>query len=185
MRGGDDLPGVGPIFLTGFMATGKSKVGRMLASRLQRTFVDTDDMIVACAGKAIPEIFAEDGENRFRELEATCVLEASQCTGIVVALGGGAVTIPANRRIIRDAGGVLVCLEAGVDTILERVSRKNTRPLMDGLNEEQKREKITAMLQERAPYYATADFTLQSSEEHSPERLVDELVDYLANESSR
>lgn len=167
-----------PVFLTGFMATGKSRIGRLLAARLSRRFFDTDEMIEARAGKAVPAIFEEDGEEAFRRLESECVAAAA-ATDAVVALGGGAITRSANREAIRAAGGVLICLQADVETILQRVSRKEDRPLLAGLTPAQQRAKIEAMLAERAPYYAQADVTVSSCEDRSPEALTEELVEIL------
>ena len=165
-----------PIFLTGFMATGKSKIGSLMAQRLRRQFVDTDDLIQDRQGRTIAEIFDTEGEEVFRQLEYECVVEVSRRERIVVALGGGAVTQERNRDAIRAAGGVLVCLEADVDTILERVGRKQTRPLLSGLNEEERRDKIGRMLAEREPHYATADIAIRSTEDSSPESTATELI---------
>ncbi len=154
----------GPIFLTGFMATGKSKIGRLLAGLLDWSFMDTDTMVIEQAGKSISEIFSSDGEAAFRAFEHASVLEACSVSCSVVALGGGAILEEGNRKVIADSGGILVCLQADVDTIVERVSRKDNRPLLAGLSHEKKRAKIELMLAERAPHYATAAVTFRSSE---------------------
>lgn len=162
-----------PIFLTGFMATGKSKVGRILAERLGRVFVDTDEMVAEAAGKAIPEIFAQDGEAAFRQLEHEAVRRASQMPHAVVSLGGGAVTQKRNWEVIR-ATGVCLCFEASADTIFERVSRKREeRPLLAGLDDAGLRHKIETMLAVRAPFYARADGFVTSTDDLSPEDVAD------------
>ena len=166
-----------PIFLTGFMATGKSKIGKLMARRLRRQFVDTDELIQDRQGRTIAEIFDTEGEEVFRQLEYECVVEVSRRERIVIALGGGAITQERNREAVRAAGGVLVCLEADLDTILERVSRKETRPLLSGLNEEERRDKIGRMLAERAPHYATADIAIRSTEDSTPESTATELLE--------
>ena len=97
----------------------------------------------------------------------------------MVALGGGAITQERNRDAIHEAGGVLVCLEADVETILERVSRRDTRPLLAGLSRDEKREKIRRLLAERAPYYAMADFAVGSSEDATVEETAAQLIDTL------
>lgn len=165
-----------PIFLTGFMGTGKSRVGRSLATRLGWPFYDTDEMVEALAGKAIGAIFAADGEEAFRRLEATCVRQAATRADAVIALGGGAIAQPQNRDAIRRVGGLLVCVEADVETILERVSRRDDRPLLAGLNRDQKRQRIEAMLAERAPHYARADITVRSTETSTVDAVVAELL---------
>ena len=94
-------------------------------------------------------------------------------------MGGGAIAQEENWKAIGDTDGILICLEADVDTILERVSRRDTRPLLAGLSHEEKREKITAMLAERAPYYRRAHITVRSSEDRRPVDTVTELLDLL------
>ena len=167
-----------PVFLTGFMATGKSKIGRLLASRMRRIFIDTDQMIEARAGKEIAAIFADEGEESFRALERECVVEAASREA-VIALGGGAIAQEENLKAIGDADGVLICLEADVDTILKRVSRRDTRPLLSGLSWEEKREKISSMLAERAPYYGRAHITVRSTDDRRPDDTVSELMELM------
>lgn len=169
----------GPIFLTGFMATGKSRVGKAVAGRLRRRFVDTDSLIEERAGKPIAQIFADEGEAAFRDLEHECVRQAAGQAPSVVALGGGAIAHERNCAAIREAGGVLVCLEADVDTILERVCRRETRPLLAGLSRAEKRQEIGRLLAERAPHYAKADFAVSSSEEATVQQTAARLIDAL------
>ncbi len=168
----------GPIFLTGFMGTGKTRIGSLLARCLGRTFVDTDHLIEAQSGKTIPEIFADDGEEHFRHLERDCVAQAAANPDAVVALGGGAITREENWQTIRHAG-VLICLEANVETIFERVGRKEDRPLLAGLDEAQKKEKIRRMLRERATYYERAHIRLHTNNDEVAEVAVDRLIELL------
>ena len=156
-----------PIFLTGFMGTGKSEIGRLLARRLGRIFLDTDEMVEERAGRTIPEIFAEEGEETFRRIEHECVAQAASRGDVVVSLGGGAIARPDNLEIVRGKG-ILVCVEADVDTILERVSRREDRPLLAGLSRKEKRAKIERMLAERHPFYDLADIKIHSSDERPP-----------------
>jgi shikimate kinase len=159
----------GPIFLTGFMGTGKTKIGRLLAQRLGRAFIDTDHLIEERVGQSIPQIFAAQGEAAFRQLEHQCLAEAASRPKVVVALGGGAIAQERNWELLGRAGGVVVCLQASVDTILERVSRKEDRPLLAGLNPEEKRAKIERLLAERAPFYSRADIQFHTSDHLDPE----------------
>ncbi len=157
------------IFLTGFMATGKSKVGPVLAQRLNRPFVDTDELIVEAAGKTIPEIFEQDGETVFRRIEHDCVVRASRMSDAIISLGGGAVTQEANWEVIRKTG-VCVCFQASAETIFERVSRtEGERPLMAGLDDAGRLAKIREMLAEREPFYSRADVFVTSTEDRTPE----------------
>src|ERR1700752_1096640 len=120
---------MGLIVLTGFMGSGKSEVGRRLARRLGRAFIDTDELIEAHAGKSVASIFADDGEAAFRRLERDAVADAARRGEAVVALGGGAVLDPANVTVLR-AAGVVICLTARPDAILARVGRGADRPLL-------------------------------------------------------
>ena len=165
----------GPIFLTGFMGTGKTRIGRVLATRMQRMFLDTDRLVEEGSGKTISEIFAAEGEDRFRQLEHDCVSEAAGRADAVIALGGGAIADERNWDVIRRAG-VVVALEASVDTILKRVSRRNDRPLLAGLNREEKRDRIAELLAVRAPFYKRADIRLSTRDKQTPEATAGELV---------
>ena len=97
------------IILTGFMGTGKTTVGRLLAERLGREFVDTDDLIVARAGRPIADIFNDDGETRFREWEAQVAGELAGRRGLVIATGGRLMLDPDNAAALGATGPVL-CL---------------------------------------------------------------------------
>jgi len=169
------------IFLTGFMGTGKSKIGQLLARRLQREFLDTDRMIEERAGQSIAEIFDSRGEEAFRSVEHQCLQQAVTHTAAVVALGGGVITQDKNWELIRD-NGILVCLEATPETILERVSRKEDRPLLAGLTRAKKLEKIRSLLSARAAYYDRADIKIISTDECPPDHIA---ADLAANLESR
>ena len=169
---------IGSVFLTGFMGVGKSQIGSLLAWRMRRDFLDTDELIEARDGRAISSIFEEEGEAYFRELEHTCVVEACACADVVVSLGGGAIVYSRNLEAVRSAG-VLVCLQADVDTILDRVGRRDDRPLLFGLSEAEKRTRIERMLMERAPYYDQAHIKMLSNEGSTPEETADRLAELL------
>lgn len=138
------------------MGTGKTVVGRVLAGRTGRELVDTDAVIAERAGP-IPEIFERLGEDGFRRLEREAVRELADRTGLVVATGGGTVLDPANRAALTATGDV-VCLTAGVDAIVERVSAGGgpaRRPLLAGeAPGEGVRARVEALLAERAEGYA-------------------------------
>ena len=170
----------GPIFLTGFMGVGKTQVGRILARELGRCFLDTDRMIEQCAGKTIAEIFADEGEAHFRQLERDCVLETCQRPDAVVALGGGAITRADNIEAVRGAG-ILVCLKADVDTIFARVKRRSNRPLLAGLDPQAQRAKIETLLRERAPFYDQAHIELYTTQAQTPEDTAGQLRALLEN----
>ena len=170
----------GPVFLTGFMGVGKTRVGRILAQQLGRCFLDTDRMIEQRTGKTIAEIFADEGEAHFRQLERDCVLETCQRSDAVVALGGGAVARADNVAAVRCAG-ILVCLKADVDTIFARVKRRSNRPLLAGLDPQAQRAKIESLLRERAPFYDQAHIELYTTQAQTPEDTAGQLLDLLEN----
>jgi shikimate kinase len=138
------------IVLTGFMGTGKTTVGREVAARLGRSFVDLDDLIEQQAGKPVTEIFARDGEEAFRALEAAACRKVSAPAGLVVATGGGAVLSAANREALA-AGGTLICLKAGPEILLARLASADDRPL---LRAPDRLERMRTLLAEREAAYS-------------------------------
>ena len=140
------------IILTGFMGTGKTTVGRLLAERLGREFVDIDDQIVAHFGKSIPEIFAEDGEAAFRVAEAQLCARLGEMAGLVISTGGGALVNPGNRAALA-ASGTILCLTASTDEILRRLDATQNRPLLPGSADE-RRARIRDLLHQRRHAYA-------------------------------
>jgi shikimate kinase len=173
----------GHIFLTGFMGAGKSRVGAILAARLGRGFVDTDALVEEAAGRPISDIFRESGEEAFRKLEHQAVRRASEMPAAVISLGGGAVTREENWEVIRRSG-VCVYLSASPETIFERVSRRGHRPLLAGLNDQERMARIRAMLSAREPCYRRADLTVESLQERTPEQTA-ELVIQKLNDMSQ
>jgi 3-dehydroquinate synthase len=147
------------IVLTGFMGSGKTSIGREVALRLGRAFVDLDDLIVERAGKPIADIFAAEGEAAFRALEAGACRAMSEPAGLVVATGGGAVVDPGNR-VALEAGGVLICLDADPAVIVARLAGGNGRPL---LNSPDRPQRIADLLAQRAGAYAAVKHHLDTS----------------------
>lgn len=138
-----------PVCLLGFMGTGKSAVGRVLAERAGWRFVDLDAEIERAAGMDIPEIFQREGEEGFRDREARALLSSLDTENTVVACGGGVVIRPENRAALR-SGSHPVLLTASVETILRRVGNDPHRPLLQSPNP---REHLEALLLKRAPWY--------------------------------
>ncbi len=119
------------IVLTGFMGTGKTTTGKALAEHLARPFVDTDVAIVERIGKSIPDIFAQDGEARFRYLEGLfCRFFAAQ-GGLIISTGGGMLVNAGNLSVMQ-ASGVVICLTASPAAIAARVGGETGRPLLKG-----------------------------------------------------
>lgn len=138
------------IVLVGFMGTGKSAVGHILAHKLNREFVDMDIVIEERAGKPISAIFADDGEPAFRAQERALVQELSARTGQIIATGGGVVLNPDNVTDFSRTG-VVVCLRAQPETILDRVAHDSHRPLLE--SDPDKAAAIRELLAHRKPLY--------------------------------
>jgi shikimate kinase/3-dehydroquinate synthase len=121
------------IVVTGFMGTGKTSVGRELARRLKRTFIDMDDCLATREGPSVPEIFAHHGESYFREKEADLWAELSGSTNLVIATGGGTLVSPANRQLCDES--LVVCLTCSEAEIKRRLARTKDRPLLASIEE--------------------------------------------------
>ena len=167
---------MGPkLVVTGFMGTGKSRIGRAAAERLGWRFVDTDREVVAQSGKSIAEIFEAYGEPRFRALERTAIVAmAERSRPAVIATGGGALADQSNFGTLKRAG-IIVCLTARPEVIAARLARSGeTRPkLLEG--GKPILERIVELLAERAGAYARADAALDTSDltvDEAAERLV-------------
>ena len=155
----------GSIILTGFMGTGKTSVGREVARRLNRPFVDMDVEIEARAGKPISTIFAEEGESAFRQMEAQLCRELARAQGKVIATGGGALVDPENRRRMM-ASGPVFCLTCSTDEISRRLAQARDRPLLEAGD---RQNEIARLLAQRYEAYAAIprqiDTTLLSTDE--------------------
>lgn len=149
------------IALIGFMGTGKTTVGRALADRLGKDFIETDALIEAKAGKSIPEIFADCGEIGFRELEIGVVKEISGRKSVVIACGGGIVLNRINIDRLRQES-VIVCLTASPSVVLRRTSSDaGSRPLLAVAD---RLEQIRELLRFRRPFYErSADIAVNTS----------------------
>ncbi len=131
------------LLLVGFMGTGKSTLGRLLARRWGRPFVDTDEVVERLAGKTIPEIFAQDGEPAFRALERQVVESHLPSSGAVIACGGGLV-VPEGMGALVAAKGVVVTLFASAESILRRTEKRGHRPLLEGPDPETRIRELLA-----------------------------------------
>lgn len=147
-----------PIVLVGMMGVGKSTVGRKLAQLLRLPFVDADDAIVEAAKMSITEMFDLHGEAAFRDGERRVIARLLDAGPGVIATGGGAFVQPETRALIQQRG-LPVWLDCDVDTLVERVSRNDKRPLLRGGNV---REIVERMKAEREPAYAQAPIKVQS-----------------------
>jgi len=146
------------VILVGFMGAGKSVCGRLLARRLGRCFVETDDMIVARDGRAIPEIFGQDGEATFRRLEAEALEALRLKTGDVIATGGGLPCREGRMDLLR-ALGTVVWLRGDLPALLARARRAGDRPMLQGRTA----EALETLFREREPYYRQAHVTVDTA----------------------
>jgi shikimate kinase len=148
------------ILLTGFMGAGKSTVGKLLAGLLGCSFADLDELIAKCENRTIPDIFAADGENYFRDCETDILNKLPQQPVAVYATGGGLVMREENRRIMKKLGKV-VYLKADWSTLEKRLQHGSGRPLVDsgrGWHE------VKDLWDRRQPFYEEADLVLLTDE---------------------
>ena len=170
-------PAVG-VVLIGPPTAGKSSVGALLARELGVPFADTDDVVAATAGKPVGDVFVDDGELVFRELERAAVargleeIKASEAGG-VLALGSGAVLDPDVRRMI--AGRYIVYLEAGFTTVAKRTGMDRPRVVIPG----NPRGRLRAMLEERRPVYAELATITVPTDDMAPEEVAADLASRL------
>jgi len=141
------------IALIGFMGTGKTVVGKALAEKLGKEFIELDALIERKAGKTIPEIFQQDGEIAFRELEIEAAREVSQKRNVIIACGGGIVLNKINIDRLKKES-LIVYLTASPEVILNRTSSdRNERPLLEATD---KASEVRRLLQFRKPFYERA-----------------------------
>jgi shikimate kinase len=153
----------GNLYLVGLPGAGKSTLGRQLARRLNKTFVDADAELERRMGVSIPTIFEIEGEESFRDREQAILAELVLSTGIVLATGGGVVIRPANRELLK-SNGTVVYLRADPGALWERVHKSQHRPL---LNTTDKRARLEELFHTRDPLYReVADCLVESDREH-------------------
>jgi len=146
------------IILVGFMGTGKSVVGKLLAKKLNRDFLETDDMIEAKEKMPIRDIFEKKLEPYFRAVEKEAIKEAAKRENAVISAGGGAIIDENNFNSLKNSG-IIICLKASPETILERTKDLKTRPL---LNVPDPKKRIEDLLAKREPCYSKADYAVDT-----------------------
>jgi shikimate kinase len=168
------------ILLVGFMASGKSSVGKELASRLGWDFQDFDTVIEARAGKSVSQIFSEDGEDEFRRLESGVARELLARSDTVVASGGGWPAQPGSWEMVAE-DTMSVWLQVSPTEAIRRASQEGaTRPLLDG---REVMDRATALLLAREASYRRAQYTLDS-ERHSPLELAGEIMKLMTRQGT-
>lgn len=158
------------IVLVGFMGTGKTVVGKLLAKKLGREFLELDEIIEEKEECSIKEIFEKKGEPYFRKLEKEAVKEVSQKKAVIISTGGGAIVDEENFENLK-RNGILVCLEASPDVILTRTKGLKSRPL---INVSDPKKKIEELLEKRKPFYKKADSCI-NTDSLSVEQVVEKI----------
>lgn len=158
------------ITLVGFMAAGKSRIGRALAARLGRPFVDSDAEIEAASGMTVAEIFAAKGEAEFRRAEREAIARLLKGGAKVIAVGGGAFVDPENRASLNEASRT-IWLDPPFEVLLSRLARSKTRPLATGRGEGE----LRARWEERRASYAEAELRIATADE-DPQRAVEAIL---------
>ena len=154
------------------MGAGKTTVGRQLADKLNRPFVDLDDVIEKKADLTIPSIFEKYGEQYFRQIETDCLWRIAHYPGNVIATGGGIILIANNRKLMKDTG-ITVYLKWPTVTLFQRIQNSTHRPLLKGLDQSQLFQHIERMLKERQPFYEQADIIIDGNEGTAADEIVE------------
>lgn len=175
------------LFLTGFMGSGKTTVGSLLADRLGYGFADLDARVEAVSGRAPLALFSERGEALFRALETAVLTQTLDEERIVVATGGGALVSEGTMRLAQEAGSVIY-LRVPVPVLVQRLRTDTERPLLHDENgivlpERELAERIESMLARRAPFYERADWIVDA-DERSPDEVADRVLELVRSETS-
>ncbi len=170
---------MGNIVLVGFMGSGKTTVGKLISEQTGMPLLDMDSIIVERAGKSINEIFAEEGEPHFRQLERELVKELAATEGNVISTGGGIVLNPDNIADFEKTS-LVVCLLVDAETVLDRVRHDTSRPLLAG----DKEAKILELLASRKSLYESITHKIDTSGRPSPHPTAEEIIElYHSNNS--
>lgn len=170
-----------PVFLIGYMGSGKTTLGRGVEARTHISFIDLDDFIENRACKSISDIFKERGEQEFRMMEREALIELSGRDNILVACGGGTPCFYDNMDIMNRCG-TTIWLQASIETLHRRLSEaKSGRPLIAALNDDELREFIISSLNKRIPYYTMAKHTFCADNLDTLSQLDTSLTNFISN----
>ena len=165
------------VVLIGFMGTGKTSTGKVLAEKLGCTFHDLDEAIEEAFGMTIPSMFAEKGEAYFRDCEKQMVKKAAVLDKTVISTGGGTVKDPENVRLLREKG-IIIALYANIDVIMQRTASKGERPVLDKEDRGDRRNAVAKLMKERRDLYRQADFSVDTSD-LSPLEVAESILGFL------
>jgi shikimate kinase len=162
------------IFLIGFMGSGKSTIGALLAERLELPFLDSDKEIEKKAGKIISAIFSEDGEGTFRQMELDFLKELNAISPSVIAVGGGLPMLDGALELLHESG-LVIYLNTSLLTLIKRLrEEKQNRPLLKDLSDSEFHPFVEALLSERVHFYKQAKL-IMPNERNNPNELVEKL----------
>jgi shikimate kinase len=164
------------IVLIGMRGSGKSTIGRLLAEKLHRTFVETDALVVQKAGKIIPEIVAEKGWDHFRDLESHAVQEVALGDNQVISTGGGAIVRPENVEVLKK-NGTFVYLRATLETLRERIEKGKDRPSLTGVSNAI--DEMEEILLKRSPIYESTAAIVVDTDDLAPAQVADRVFEQL------
>ena len=170
------------VFVLGYMASGKSTFGKALADKLDTLFIDLDNYIETQTGKSISEIFAEEGEEGFRKIEAELLHKAvEENPDAVVACGGGTPCFFDNMRYLNE-NGITVFMETSIPVLIARLIEENEkRPLMAGKSEEEIRQKVLSQLCDRLPVYLEAKLKWSGDELNTPGEIDENVSSFISS----
>ncbi len=169
-----------PIFLIGFMGSGKTTLGRALGAATGMRFVDLDELIEERCGASVSEIFAREGEARFRQIEHDVLAEVCALSDLIVACGGGTPCFGTNMDLMNNRG-LTVWLEAKPEVLLRRLALEpGKRPLVDGLSPRQLAVRVGEMLREREPHYSHTRARFDSSRLETPREVSESVERFIA-----
>lgn len=170
------------IYLTGFMGSGKSTIGPILANTLGWDFYDLDRVIEEKTGKKIKKIFEQDGEDFFRSTETAVLRELSLKEKVVISLGGGTMANDDNIKILKSSGKIIY-LKMSIEAAIRRLKHKRDRPSLkndaEDFSEKDLMNRINELMKARAAYYEQADFTVDS-DKSTVGKTVDKVVDLIS-----
>lgn len=160
------------------MGAGKTTVGKQLAEKLDRPFVDLDSVIEKKAALPIPLIFEQYGEHYFRQLESDMLQQVAHSPGKIIATGGGIILNDENRNLMRNKG-VTVYLKWESNILHQRIKNSTHRPLIKSINENELAKRIELMLKYRLPFYEQADLTIDGDDSTTPDEIVELIIQKL------
>ena len=169
-----------PVILIGYMASGKTTVGKVLAQKLGCSFKDLDQIIEKKDGRTIPDIFQESGEAYFRFLERAALREAVNDKDGVISMGGGTPVNDVNCAMLAHSHALVVYLKASEEVILERLGDTSSRPMLASAHtEEEKKDRIASMLAQRKPYYEKAASKILDVDGSTPGQAADAIMEMM------